>query len=180
AAGGAMRGRAAARLVALGDDRVSDTPIYRQVGVVPRHAKLVIRVVVLVDEIGDRQVGHGREAVGHAGRDEQPDLVLVLHVHGEGGALGGRPLAEVVQDHPGPAPRHVPVVGLVEVVVQADEATRRLVGAVGLHHLASGREPGPAVALDEAAPFVAVHVGLHHDDAGYHVGLEDGGHLLTL
>ena len=61
---------------------------------------------------------------------------------------------QVVEHDPGPSERHVPVVGLVQVVVQADDATGLTVGAVRLDHLAPLRDPRPAVRLDEAAALV--------------------------
>ena len=60
------------------------------------------------------------------------------------GAVGGRALAQVVQHDPGPAVGHVPVVGLVQVVVQADEGAGLPVAPVALDHLPAraGTTPG--------------------------------------
>ena len=97
--------------------------------VIPGHAQLVGRVVVAVDEVGDRHVGEGREAVGHAGRDEDASVIvgpvgLCAEIEAQRGAVGGRAVAEVVEDDAGRPERHVPVVRLVEVVVEADDAAR--------------------------------------------------------
>ncbi len=108
----------------LGQDGLGDPPVGAHLGIVPRHAQLVVGVVVAVDQVGDGDVGEGAEAVGHARRDVQAPVV-VLARRGTGGAaevgrpgraLGGRTGPQVVQHHPRPAGGHVPVVGLVEVV----------------------------------------------------------------
>ena len=88
----------------------------------------------------------------------------------------GEPDPQVVEHDPGRAPQHVPVVGLVEVVVQADHGTGLLLGAVPLDHLAPQREPRPAVGLDEPAALVAVGVGLDDDHVGDDVRRSDPGH----
>ena len=98
-------------------------------------------VVVAVDQVGDGQIGEGGEAVGDAGRNEHPGTVVLSDVHAEGGPVGGRPLAEIVQHDPRRAPGAQPVVGLMEVVVEADDGAGLLVGAVALHHLAAERKP---------------------------------------
>src|SRR5438034_5240054 len=51
------------RLVALRQDRVGDAPVGADLGIVPRHAELVGRVVVAVDEVRDRQLGQRPEPV---------------------------------------------------------------------------------------------------------------------
>ena len=78
----------------------------------------------------------------------------------------GEPDPQVVEHDPGPAPQHVPVVGLVQVVVQPDDGAGLLLRAVPLHHLAAEREPRAPVGLDEPAPLVAVGAGLDDDDVG--------------
>ena len=80
----------------------------------------------------------------------------LAEIDGERGAVGGGTLAEVVQHDAGGAHRHVPVVGLVQVVVQADDRAGLAVAAVALDHLATLREPLPPVGLDEDAALVAV------------------------
>ena len=110
--------------------------------------------------------------MGHARRDEDAPLVAVADVECEGTPLGRRALSQVVEHDARPSPRHVPVVRLVEVVVEPDDRAGLLVRAVALDHLAAGREPRAAVGLDEAATFVAVELGRHDDDAG------DDGRLL--
>ncbi len=69
------------------------------------------------------------------------------------------------------AHRHVPVVGLVEVVVQADDRAGLAVAAVALDHLAALGEPLAPVGLDEDAALVAVDRRLHDVHAGDDVGL---------
>ena len=147
-------------------------------GVVPRHAELVGGVVVAVDEVGDRHVGERGEAVGDAGRDEHAAVVVgavgaLAEVEGERGAVGGRALAQVVQHDPGVPNGHVPVVGLVQVVVQADDGAGLAVAAVALDHLATLGEPLAPVGLDEVAALVTVDHGLDDVDAGDDVGFLD-------
>ena len=82
-------------LVARGQDRIGDAPVGLHRRVVPRHAQLVGRVVVAVDEVGDGHVGERREAVRHARRDEHAPVRLGavgLHtqVERERGPVGGR------------------------------------------------------------------------------------------
>ncbi len=72
----------------------------------------------------------------------------------------GEPVAQVVQHDPGGADGDVPVVGLVEVVVQPDDGAGLAVAAVALDHLPTLREPLAPVGLDEVATLVAVHVGV--------------------
>src|ERR1035437_5206216 len=111
--------------------------------------------------------------MGHARRDEQAAVVVPVEVEGEGGTVGRRSQAEVVKHDPGRAPEHVPVIGLMEVVVQADDGPRLLFGPIALGHLPSKREPPPAVGLDESRPLGAVAIGLDHDDVSYDLGLFD-------
>ena len=59
-------GTAGVLLVARRERRVGDAPVGVDRGVVPRHAELVGRVVVAVDEVGDDHVGQRREAVRDA------------------------------------------------------------------------------------------------------------------
>ena len=54
--------------------------------------------------------------------------------------------------------QHVPVVGLVQVVVESDDRALLLVGPVRLDHLAPEGEPRTPVGLDEPATVVAVDV----------------------
>src|SRR5919108_2741908 len=55
--------------VALGHDGLGHPPVDPELGVVPRHAELVLGVVVAIDQIGHGDVGQGGEAVGNAARD---------------------------------------------------------------------------------------------------------------
>ena len=70
-------------------------------------------------------------------------------------SVGGARIAEIMQHDTGTAERHVPVVGLVEVVVETDEAPRAPVAAIGLDHLTARGEPLVAVGLDELPTLVA-------------------------
>ena len=140
------------------------------VGVVPGHAQLVGRVVVAVDQVGDRHVGEGGEPVGDARRDVDAAVVVAAVASRPRSMLRvapsvGEPCAQVVEHDPGPAEGHVPVVGLVEVVVQPDDGAGLAVAPVALDHLPAPREPLPAVGLDEEAPLVAVHRGVDDEDA---------------
>jgi hypothetical protein len=82
-----------------------------------------------------------------------------------------------VQDDAALAERHVPVVGLMQVVVQAHHGTRPAVATVALDHLAAAGEPLAPVGLDEDAPFVAVDVGLDDHDPLDDIGREDVCHV---
>jgi hypothetical protein len=86
-------------------------------------------------------IREGGEAVGHARRDEHAPAVGLADLQVERGAIGGRPFPQVVEHHQGVALGEVPVVGLVQVVVEADDGAGDLVGAVPLHHLPPVREP---------------------------------------
>ena len=170
-------------LIAGRERRVGHAPVGRDRGIVPRDAELVVRVVVPVDQIGDDHVGQRREPVGDPGRDEHPAMVegavgSFPEVDGEGLAVGGRAFTQVVEHDPGAAHRHVPVVGLMEVVVQADDGTRLAVAAVALDHLAALGEPLPPVGLDEDAALVAVDGRLDDVDTLDHVGRDDVGHQI--
>ena len=78
----------------------------------------------------------GRESVGDPGRDVHAAVVVAGDVEALRRAVGRTALAEIVQHDPRGADRHVPVVALVEVVVQSDERTLLLVRPVALDHLA--------------------------------------------
>jgi hypothetical protein len=69
--------------------------------------------------------------------------------------------------------RDVPVVGLVQVVVQADDTALLPVGAVRLDHLAPLREPLTPVRLDEDTAIVAEDLGIRDVHACHDVGLDD-------
>ena len=58
------------------DWRPGEAPVGGDLGIVPRHAELVVRVVVAVDEVGDRHVGERREAVRDAGRDVDAAVIV--------------------------------------------------------------------------------------------------------
>src|ERR1039458_10114062 len=111
--------------------------------------------------------------MGLARRDEQAAVVVPVEVEGEGGTVGRRSQAEVVKHDPGGAPEPVLVLGLMALVVQADDGPRLLFGPIALGHLPSQREPAPTVGLDETTSLVAVAIGLDHDDVSDDLGLFD-------
>src|SRR5450759_1084685 len=80
-----------------------------------------------------------------------------------------------MQHHSCPAERHIPVVSLVEVIVQPDDTPPLTVGPVALDHLAPARKPLPPVRLDKAAPIVGADDRLHDADIGDRLGLVDFG-----
>ena len=96
--------------------------------------------------------------------DEKSLVLCAVEVHRQCRAFGRRVQTQVVKHDAGPAAQHVPVVRLVQVVVQADDRPFLLVRPVRLDHLAPLREPRPSVGLYEPAPFVAVHVRGHDHD----------------
>ena len=111
-------------------------------------------------------IGERREAVRDAGRDEHALLDVAVEVEAHRGAFGLGALTQIVQHNAGPAGHDVPVVGLVQVVVEPDDRPRGADGAVALQHLApGGAEPVAPVRLDEAAAMVAMDVGLDEHDA---------------
>src|SRR3954453_79942 len=167
------------RAIARRQHGVLDAPIGADHVVVPGHAELVGLVVVPVDQVRDRHGGQRGEPVGHARRDVHAQVVLARQVEGERVTVGGAALAQVVQHHAGRAERHVPVVRLVEVVVQADDGTGLAVGPVALQHLAALREPRAPVGLDETAPLVAVDIRRDDEDAGDLLGRFDLGHAYS-
>ena len=77
------------------------------------------------------------------------------------------------------AERHVPVVGLVQVVVEPDDAAGHPVAAVGLDHLPAAGEPLAAVGLHEVPAVVAEERGLDDVDAVDQFGGGDSGHGVT-
>ena len=120
----------------------------------------------------------------HPGRDEHAAVVVgavggLPEVEGQGGAVGRGAFAQVVQHDPDPSAGDIPVVGLVQVVVQADDGARLAVAPVALDHLAAVGEPLAPVRLDEDAPLVAMHRGVGDVHTGDDVGLGDGCHPLT-
>ena len=162
----------------VGQHGIGETPVGRDRRIVPGHPEFVFRVVVAVHQVPQGEVGQRGEAVGHPGRNEQSPIVVAVEFEGQRGPVGRRPLAEIVQDHPGGAPQDVPVVGLVQVVVEADNGAGLLLRPVGLDHLAAEGKPTAPIGLDEPTSFVAVGVGFHHDHVGDDLGLLDVGHGL--
>jgi len=180
---GRVRGsrRASDRRVAIGELGTRHAPVGCDLRIVPRHAELVGRVVVAVYQVCDRHVGERCEAVRHAGRDEHAGVGVLAalgltQIEHLGRAVGRAAGAEIVQHDTRPAERHVPVVGLVQVVVQSDDATRGTVGSVRLDHLAAARYPLAPVCLDEQPALVAVNRGDDVEDAGDELALGDGRH----
>ena len=56
--------------IALGENRVRDTPVGGDLRIVPSHAALTGGVVIPIDEVSDGHIGKGSEAVRHPGWDE--------------------------------------------------------------------------------------------------------------
>ena len=93
-------------------------------------------------------------------------------------AIGGRTLPEVVQHHAAFAKRHVPVVGLMQVIVQTNKATSLAVATVCLNHFATLRKPFAAIGLNEKTSLIAVHGGLHNVHASNDVGRGNDCHVV--
>ena len=102
---------------------------------------------------------------------------LFAEVDHLGGAVGRRPDAQVVQDRPAATERHIPVVGLMEMEVQAHHAVGACDHAVGLDHLACAGYPLPAEGLHERAALVAEGLQLDDEHSGDAFGGGDGGHV---
>ena len=120
-----------------------------------------------------------------AGRDQHAGVGVLAgfglaEIEDLGGAVRCAADAQVVQHDARPPERHVPVVGLVQVVVQPDDAARGAIGAVRLDHLAPARDPLPAERLDEQPALVAVHRGDDVEHAGDDRALGDRCHRASL
>src|SRR5260370_7836423 len=87
-----------------------------------------------------------------------------------------------MQDDASHAERDVPVVGLMEVVVQPHDAALLTVGTVRLDHLPPEREPLSPVCLDEAAAVIGADHRLDDVDIrdGLRPGVLGGGHEARL
>ena len=165
AAPGSMSAAARVRLVALREDRVGDAPVGVDRGVVPRHAELVGRVVVAVDEVRDRHVGERGEAVGDAGRDVDArwswlPSVAAAEVERQRRAVGGRALAQVVEHDP--ARRTARTSSRPGGGGSGGRRWQPAWRSARLPWIISrpSREPLAAVGLDEDAALVAVDVGV--------------------
>ena len=165
-------------LVTLGDHRLGDAPVDAERRVVEGHPELVVGVVVAVDEVPEQQVGERGEAMGDARRDEQAPLLVAVEVDHHGGISVGEPTRRSASTTRAVPAKHVPVVRLVQVVVEPDEGACDLLGAVALDHLAAPGEPLAPVGLDEAAPVVAEGGGLDELDVGDAGLVEDRRHRL--
>src|SRR5205807_3297125 len=91
-------------------------------------------------------------------------------------AVDGAPDAKIVEHDASPAERHVPVVGLMKVVMQPDDATRGTIGTIRLDHLATARNPFATVRLDEQSAPVTVDRRDHVEDARDELALRDRCH----
>ena len=120
-----------------------------------------MRVVVTVDEVRDDHVGERRETVGDTRRNEDANMVLSAEIETQRVAIGGSALAKVVQHDACRAERDIPIVGLVQVIVQSNHGALLAVGAIALQHLATVGEPLTAIGLDEQAALVTMNGGLH-------------------
>src|SRR5258707_2978688 len=114
--------------------------------------------------------------MGHAGRDVHPPVVVLADLEDQGRLVGLRAGPQVVEHDHRPSEGDVPVVGLVAVVVEADEGPLLAVGPVGLDHLRRPPYPLLPERLDEAAPVVAMDIRGDHDHAQDGVGLLDQRH----
>ena len=60
--------------IALGEDRVCDSPVGSDLRIVPSHAALIGGVVIPINEVGDGHIGKGSEAVRHPGWNEDASV----------------------------------------------------------------------------------------------------------
>jgi hypothetical protein len=81
---------------------------------------------------------------------------ITAQVERLGGPVGRGADPQVVKYHSGPAGCHVPEVGLVEVVVETDQAASLTIGSVGLNHLPTSGDPLAPPGLHENASLVGV------------------------
>jgi hypothetical protein len=61
--------------------------------------------------------------------------------------------------------RDVPVIGLMEVIMQAHDCSGLTVATIALDHLAPLRKPLAPIGLDKEAALVTMDVGINDDDA---------------
>src|SRR6202044_2601209 len=97
-------------LIALGEDRVGDTPVGPDRRVVPGQAVLIGVVVVVIDEIREQDVGEGRKAVGHPRWDIHALIDVAVEFDDLGGPIRAGADAQVVQDNADTTAQRIPIV----------------------------------------------------------------------
>ena len=85
-------------------------------------------------------------------------------------AIGRRTLSQVVQHHAAFAKRYVPIVGLMQVIMQTNETTSLAITTVRLNHFTTLRKPFTPVRLYEKSALIAVHGGFNNVHASNDVG----------
>lgn len=96
--GSELRGQISSQragLIAFGELRLGDAPVGADRGIVPRHTKLVGRVVILVHHVRHHHIAQGSEAVCNAGRNvdalvPERAIGLVAEIEYERCAIGWR------------------------------------------------------------------------------------------
>jgi hypothetical protein len=91
-------------------------------------------------------------------------ITLAAKVDPLGGAVSRRTGAKVMQNNTGRTEWHVPVIGLMQVIVQSNNGTGLAVAAIALNHFASLRKPFATIGLNEKASFVAMNLGVDDVD----------------
>jgi len=103
-------------------------------------------------------------------------ITAASEIYGEGRSVRWGANPKIVQDDSSSPERHVPVISLVEVIVQSDNGSAPPVAAVSLDHLPAVWEPLASIGLDEETARVAMNNGLHYVNARDYIGLRDFGH----
>ena len=85
--------------ISLGNYRIDNAPVGGNLLVIPRDSELVIRVVVAVDEVDQREIRASREPVSDTGRNEN-SVFVVAEVADLCRPLGRRPKPQIVEDDP--------------------------------------------------------------------------------
>jgi hypothetical protein len=70
-----------------------------------------------------------------------------------------------MEHHASSAERDIPIIGLMEVIVQAHDCASLTVTAVALDHLAPLWKPLAAIRLNEETSLIAMDVGVNDEDA---------------
>jgi hypothetical protein len=91
--------------------------------------------------------------------------------------IGWRTGAEIMKHYTRRSIRHVPIVGLMKVVVKPNNGSCLAVTTVSLEHLSALREPFAAIGLNKETPLIAMNIGIYDIDAAYKIGFGDRCHV---
>ena len=92
-------------------------------------------------------------------------------------SISWRTGAEIMKHYARRSIRHVPIVGLMKVVVKPNNGSCLAVATISLEHLSALREPFAAIGLNEETPLIAMNIGIDDEDAAYEIGFGDRCHV---